>query len=634
MIQGKEAKKVERKPVKKKKIQLTEEEKIYNALPGKVKNIINSLNEDADPYQEAKRMLEKLEEINWTADFGLSGELYDIKPLEKKQVVKKATTKLVTETDGSKFLNYTPEETLILSKTGYIKKEGVKYIQAKDLKEGMEIEVISKELKRPTKMVISKDGLLGMKEQRAVYLNYPNPPHYPPKYYKYFLEQIKIYPYEIIEQKIEKKQPETKKTKTVTFKGNPIEILYGKHEVKDYPYGRLRTSMFFNVEFNPKRGYRSVRQTINPKTGRLNNPKKSTYSTYMLLYKDLSTGYLNFMGFSPDSFGTWLGLLELLKKWNVKLSLNEEMYLTENVILIYKASLYAMINYSYGGYNASESTISYLKEYGSAMYIWLGVKLLRKKIFENYVSIMAGEKTIFSYIPLFKDIILTENTISRFVEAKAKFDPVKNDYLKKLEKSRLLAEKNKKPEKAKPDPTKDRPTKKEVEKQIKEILKNTIPNFVYSVEDYNYRFGRKETDNYISIKIGIHKELDNANGMPQQTDLLLDYNTMKLETIRQRNSTQGVRRKDLSGRNAWDKVKIPFRTPKPEWKYVKKAIQNYVTKYRDEVFKALDEDMLYLAFDIKGKDFSFLKEGINGLEENRTYQEIQNNYMQSFLKVP
>ena len=62
-----------------------------------------------------------------------------------------------------------------------------------------------------------------------------------------------------------------------------LQKLNTKIEVKNYPYGRLKTSMFFSVEFNKKRGFRSVQQTINPKTGKLNNPKKSTYQDVLIL---------------------------------------------------------------------------------------------------------------------------------------------------------------------------------------------------------------------------------------------------------------------------------------------------------------------------------------------------------------
>ena len=58
-------------------------------------------------------------------------------------------------------------------------------------------------------------------------------------------------------------------------------------EVENYPYGfTLRTTLFDTIEFDPKKGYRHITQTINPKNGRLNAPKKSTYSDLVLRYFD------------------------------------------------------------------------------------------------------------------------------------------------------------------------------------------------------------------------------------------------------------------------------------------------------------------------------------------------------------
>ena len=60
-----------------------------------------------------------------------------------------------------------------------------------------------------------------------------------------------------------------------------------KIEVKDYPYGyNQRTTLFDEIEFNPKKGYRTVKTTLNPKTGRLNAPKKSTYYPLLTRYFD------------------------------------------------------------------------------------------------------------------------------------------------------------------------------------------------------------------------------------------------------------------------------------------------------------------------------------------------------------
>lgn len=53
--------------------------------------------------------------------------------------------------------------------------------------------------------------------------------------------------------------------------------------VDNYPYGRLKTKATFSIEFKPKKGFRSVFQTVNPKTGRINNPKKGVYHPIMFL---------------------------------------------------------------------------------------------------------------------------------------------------------------------------------------------------------------------------------------------------------------------------------------------------------------------------------------------------------------
>jgi hypothetical protein len=57
------------------------------------------------------------------------------------------------------------------------------------------------------------------------------------------------------------------------------------YEVKDYPYGfRLRTSIFYWIETTPKRGDRFCTCTIDPRNGRVNAPKKSTYYNLGFMY--------------------------------------------------------------------------------------------------------------------------------------------------------------------------------------------------------------------------------------------------------------------------------------------------------------------------------------------------------------
>lgn len=54
----------------------------------------------------------------------------------------------------------------------------------------------------------------------------------------------------------------------------------------NYPYGSLRTSATFGIEFRKNKGFRTTFQTINPKTGRVNNPKKSTYYPVIFMYEN------------------------------------------------------------------------------------------------------------------------------------------------------------------------------------------------------------------------------------------------------------------------------------------------------------------------------------------------------------
>lgn len=65
--------------------------------------------------------------------------------------------------------------------------------------------------------------------------------------------------------------------------------------VEDYPYGfRERTKIRYWIETDLKhqRGQRFCSQTINPRTGRWNNPRQSTYSPLILLFREAQTGHI------------------------------------------------------------------------------------------------------------------------------------------------------------------------------------------------------------------------------------------------------------------------------------------------------------------------------------------------------
>lgn len=66
---------------------------------------------------------------------------------------------------------------------------------------------------------------------------------------------------------------------------NPVKLYLRSDEVAEvtnYPYGRLRTTALFSLEHKSGKGFRTVFQTLNPKTGRWNKEKKSTHHPALL----------------------------------------------------------------------------------------------------------------------------------------------------------------------------------------------------------------------------------------------------------------------------------------------------------------------------------------------------------------
>lgn len=76
--------------------------------------------------------------------------------------------------------------------------------------------------------------------------------------------------------------------------------------VDDYPYGfTLRTQIRYWVERRDKFGERFCSQTLNPKTGKWNAPKKANYYPVVIMYEDDETpnelGYVKYDALSNYS---------------------------------------------------------------------------------------------------------------------------------------------------------------------------------------------------------------------------------------------------------------------------------------------------------------------------------------------
>lgn len=73
----------------------------------------------------------------------------------------------------------------------------------------------------------------------------------------------------------------------IEFLASAVRILPTKevYTVHNYPYGyTFKTDKHYSIEFKKGKGFRAVEQTVNPKTGKLNKPKKGIYHPVALLY--------------------------------------------------------------------------------------------------------------------------------------------------------------------------------------------------------------------------------------------------------------------------------------------------------------------------------------------------------------
>lgn len=82
---------------------------------------------------------------------------------------------------------------------------------------------------------------------------------------------------------------QTQQMKQITYLPTTEKI-----QVDGYPYGRLRATAFFGLEFKQGKGFRTTFQTINPKNNRLNAVKCSTYDEIIVMYRDESNGHIKY----------------------------------------------------------------------------------------------------------------------------------------------------------------------------------------------------------------------------------------------------------------------------------------------------------------------------------------------------
>jgi hypothetical protein len=134
-------------------------------------------------------------------------------------------------------------------------------------------------------------------------------------------------------------------------------------EVENYPYGfRLKTTLTDFIEFDKKKGYRHCTRTIDPRSGRVNNPKKSTYYPLMVRFYDenrhIKTVVFHFNGDKEINEGCKF------------ISDNFELFTPEEIKYIYGfIQMMAKVDFQatcqYGGSNAEDLKPLYLPFLGN-----------------------------------------------------------------------------------------------------------------------------------------------------------------------------------------------------------------------------------------------------------------------------
>ena len=121
---------------------------------------------------------------------------------------------------------------------------------------------------------------------------------------------------------------------------------------ESYPYGRLRTTAFFSLDFDKKKGFRTVFQTIDPKTLRLNNPKKSTYSEIIVMYENQENGHIEYDWFSfYDDKSKKKAFLFLAQHFDLFTSEQKE-YILLRLLAQLKIDIYSMVKWCASDFEA------------------------------------------------------------------------------------------------------------------------------------------------------------------------------------------------------------------------------------------------------------------------------------------
>lgn len=121
-----------------------------------------------------------------------------------------------------------------------------------------------------------------------------------------------------------------------------------KIEVKNYPYRfKLRCTLFDYLEFDPKKGFRHCTQTIDPRNGRQNKPKKSVYYKILLRYYN-NDGHIKTVAFNLESFRNINDAVQVINENFEMFPENQILYIYSELIKMTNANLRGEVLYAHG----------------------------------------------------------------------------------------------------------------------------------------------------------------------------------------------------------------------------------------------------------------------------------------------
>jgi len=116
--------------------------------------------------------------------------------------------------------------------------------------------------------------------------------------------------------------------------------------VENYPYWyTLKTNATFGIEFKKNKWFRTVFQTVNPKTWKLNKPKVSTYSDIILMYVNEEWQYkYNHVDLNVNSeeLNKKIAIIEENKNLFTE---DELQYISNSILMTCKVSMMSMATY-------------------------------------------------------------------------------------------------------------------------------------------------------------------------------------------------------------------------------------------------------------------------------------------------